>query len=158
MKTCFLFLLLFVYTPLFAQLNCKTIKQKDGSTQKKCFHRNGQISIIETWDTDRKDGSLKIFNNQGKELCAYNLRHYGGHASALLDWFPNGQVKSVSYSDAPDGGIQYYHSTRQFDEVGNQTSFTEDSYDNKLRVPMPATADTVKPRKPLVEINQVLEK
>lgn len=158
MKTTFLLLFILVQTSVFAQFNCRMTKQSDGSEVKKCYHQNGQISIIETWDTGKKDGNLKVFNNQGKEVCSYNLRHYGGHASALLAWYPNGQVKSVSYSDAPDGGIQYYHSTRQFDEVGNQTSFTEDSYDNKLRIQIPSEWDTVKPRKPLVEISQVLEK
>lgn len=158
MKTTFLLLFILFQTPLFAQLNCKNVKQTDGSEVKKCFHKNGKISTMETWDRDKRNGSLKVFNNQGKELCFYNLRHYGGHASALLTWFPNGQVKSISYSDAPDGGIQYYHSTRQFDEVGNQTSYTEDSYDDKLKVQMPTTADTVRPRRPLVEVNRVLEK
>lgn len=153
MKTVFLFLLLLIQTPLlFAQLNCKTIKYKDGSAVKKCFHKNGKVSTVETWEKDKRDGNLKGFNNQGKELFSYNLRNYGGHASAQLTWFPNGQVKSVYYSDAPDGGIQYYHSTTQFDEVGNQTVFTEDSHDDKPTIP-----DTVKPGRPLVEINQVLE-
>lgn len=151
-------MLLFIQTPLFGQFNCKTVKLTDGSEVKKCFHQNGKISIIETWDKDKRSGSLKVFNNQGKEVCSYNLRHFGGHASALLSWFPNGQVKSIAYSDAPDGGIQYYHSTRQFDEVGNETSFTEDSYDDKLKIPPVTVRDTAKPRKPLVEINRVLEK
>ena len=158
MKTTFLLLFILIQTPLFAQLNCKTIKESDGSEVKKCFHRNGKISSVETWDKDKRSGSLKVFNNQGKEVCSYNLRHFGGHASALLSWYPNGQVKSISYSDAPDGGIQYYHSTRQFDEAGNQTSFTEDSYEDKLKIPPVTVRDTTKPRKPLVEVNRVLEK
>lgn len=158
MKTTFLLLFILIQTPLFAQLNCKTIVEYDGSEVKKCFHQNGQVSIIETWDKDKRSGILKVFNNQGKEVCSYNLRHFGGHASALLSWFANGQVKSIAYSDAPDGGIQYYHSTRQFDEVGNETSFTEDSYEDKLKISPVTVRDTVKPRKPLVEINRVLDK
>lgn len=158
MKTSFLLFFLFIQISLFGQFNCKTVKLTDGSEVKKCFHQNGKIAVIETWDTDKRDGSLRVFNNQGKEVCSYHLRHYGGHASALLSWFPNGQVKSISYSDAPDGGIQYYHSTRQFDEVGNETSFTEDSYDDKLKIPPVTVRDTAKPRRPLVEINRVLEK
>lgn len=158
MKTSFLILLIVMQTPLFAQLKCRTVTEPDGSEVKKCFHQNGKVSITESWDKDKRSGSLKVFNNQGKEVCSYNLRHFGGHASASLSWFPNGQVKSVAYSDAPDGGIQYYHSTRQFDEVGNETSFTEDSYDDKLRIPPVTVRDTVKPRRPLVEINRVLEK
>ena len=89
-------------------------------------------------------------------MFSLDLRHDGGHASAQLSWYASGQVKSVSYTDAPDGGIQYYHSTWLFDEKGNQTSFTEDSYDDnsKLKVPV---CDTTKPLKPLVEINEVLD-
>lgn len=158
MKTFLFVLLLFQVPVLCAQLNCKTVKQADGAEVKQCYHRNGKISIIETWDKDRRSGSLKGFNNKGDEVFFYNLRRIGGHASALLSWYPNGQVKSVNYSDAPDAGIQYYHSTRLFDEAGNQTSFTEDSYDDKPTVPEPVLKDTVRPRKPLVEINRVLEK
>lgn len=160
MKTALFLLLIIIQTPLFAQFNCKTTKQKDGSEVKKCFHKNGKVSTLETWEKDKRHGNLKGFNNQGKELFSLALRHYGGHASAQLTWYPNGQVKSVSYSDAPDGGIQYYHSTRQFDEAGNQTSFTEDSYDDKLKLDIREVPvrDTAKPRKPLVEINRVLEK
>jgi hypothetical protein len=163
MKTIFLLLFLLVQSPaLFAQLNCKTAKQSDGSTVKKCFHKNGKASTIETWDKDKRHGTLKGFNKLGKELFSHSLRNYGGHASAQLTYFPNGQVKSIYYSDAPDGGIQYYNSTTQFDEGGNQTSFDERRHDDDLHLRIPAPSapiirDTVKPRKPVVEINQVLD-
>ena len=136
------------------------MKQRDGSVVSKCFHKNGKVSTIETWDKDKRNGNLKGFNNQGKELFSLALRHYGGHASALMTWYPNGQIKSVAYTDSPDGGIQYYHSTRQFDEKGNETSFSEDSYVDSPKPPLQKRIirDTIKPRKPLVEINQVLEK
>lgn len=144
MKTAFLFLLLHIQTPLlFAQVNCKIVKQRDGSTLKKCFHKNGKISTLETWDKDKRHGNLKGFNNKGKEIFSYNLRHYGGYASAQVTYFSNGQVKSIYYSDAPDGGIQYYHSTSQFDKAGNQVSFEEDSHEDKLNLKTP-TRDTVK--------------
>ncbi len=163
MKTVFLLLFILVQTPLlFAQLNCKTMKQSDGSVVKKCFHKNGKVSTIETWDKDKRSGNLKGFNSKGKELFSHSLRHYGGHASVQLTWFKNGQVKSIYYSDAPDGGIQYYNSTTEFDETGNQVSFDERRHDDDLHLRIPAPAapiirDTAKPRKPLVEINQVLE-
>ncbi len=156
MKTALFLILLLVQTPLFAQLKCKKVKQPDGSVVSKCIHKNGKVSTIETWNKDKRHGNLKGFNNKGQELFSLPLRYYGGHASALLSWHANGQVKSVSYSDAPDGGIQYYHSTWLFDEKGNQTSFSEDSYDDKLKLEVPVR-DTAKPRKPLVEINEVLE-
>lgn len=164
MKTIFLLLLIFSQSPaLFAQLNCKTTRQKDGSTVKKCFHKNGKVSTIETWNKDKRLGTLKGFNKSGKELFSHNLRQSGGHASAQMTYFPNGQVKSIYYSDSPDGGIQYYNSTTQFDAVGNQIAFDERSHDDDLHLRIPAPSapimpDTVKPRKPLVEINQVLDK
>jgi hypothetical protein len=156
MKAIYFLLFLLVQTPaLFAQLDCKTVAQSDGSTVKKCYHKNGTISTIETWDKDKRFGNLKSFNNQGKELFSRGLRTIGGHASAQVTYFPNGQVKSIYYSDAPDGGIQYYNSTTQFDEVGNQLSFDEDKYPYELEILVPVR-DTAKPRRPVVEINQVL--
>lgn len=163
MKTIFLLLFIFVQSPtLFAQLSCKTVKQSNGSTMKKCFHKNGKVSTIETWDKDKRRGTLKGFNKLGKELFSHDLRQSGGYASAQMTYFPNGQVKSIYYSDAPDGGIQYYNSTTQFDESGNQISFDESSNvdDLHLKIPAPrryAIPDTTKPKKPLVEINQVLD-
>jgi len=161
MKTALFLILILIQTPLFAQLKCKKVKQTDGTVVSKCFHKNGKVSTIETWDKDKRHGNLKGFNNKGQEIFSLALRHYGGHASALLSWYANGQVKSVSYTDSPDGGIQYYHSTSLFDEKGNQTSFTEDSYDDnpKSELEKLIIRDTTpKQRKPLVEINQVLEK
>jgi len=163
MKTIFLLLLLLFQSPaLFGQLNCKTTRQKDGSTVKKCFHKNGKVSTIESWDKDKRRGTLKGFNKSGKELFSHNLRQSGGHASAQMTYFPNGQVKSIYYSDAPDGGIQYYNSTTQFDAAGNQIAFNERSHDDDLHLRIPAPSppivrDTTKRRKPVVEINQVLE-
>lgn len=158
MKAIYLLLFLLVQTPaLFAQLHCKTTNQSDGSTIKQCFHKNGTISTIETWDKDKRFGNLKIFNNQGKELFSRGLRTIGGNASAELTYFPNGQVERIYYSDAPDGGIQYYNATTQFDEVGNQLSFDENKYPYELEILVPVR-DTAKPRRPVVEINRVLEK
>lgn len=152
--------ILFILTQsqiLFAQLNCKTVNQSDGSTLKQCFHKNGTISTIEIWDKDKRFGDLKGFNNQGKELFSHGLRTIGGNASAELTYFPNGQVEKIYFSDAPDGGIQYYNSTTQFDAVGNQLSFDENKYPFELEIVAPVR-DTAKPRRPVVEINQVLEK
>nr|WP_294860026.1 hypothetical protein [uncultured Fluviicola sp.] len=145
-------LFIFFQTPsIFAQLDCKTAKRADNSTVKKCFHKKGTISTIETWDKDKRDGTLKGFDRSGKELFSHNLRNFGGHASAQMTYFPNGQVKSIYYSDAPDGGIQYYHSTTQFDEAGNQISFDESSNLDKvhLRTPAPLKStirDTTQPK------------
>lgn len=158
MKAIYCLLFLLIQNPaLFAQLDCKTVAQSDGSTVKKCFHKNGTISTIETWDKYKRFGNLKVFNNQAKELFSCGLRTIGGNASAELIYFPNGQVEKIYYGDAPDGGIQYYNSTTQFDESGNQLSFDENKYPYELEILVPVR-DTAKPRKPVVEINQVLGK
>lgn len=158
MKTAIFILLILTHSQmLFAQLNCKATHQSDGSTLKQSFHKNGKVSTIETWDKDKRFGNLKIFNNQGKELFSRGLRTIGGNASAELTYFPNGQVEKIYFSDAPDGGIQYYYSTTQFDALGNQLSFDENKYPYELEILVPIR-DTAKPRRPVVEINQVLEK
>ena len=71
-----IFSLILIQSPLFAQLNCREIKQSDGSSVTKCLHQNGKISTLESWDKDKRFGNLKGFNNQGKELFSYGLRVY----------------------------------------------------------------------------------
>lgn len=152
----FAFLILFQSFLTSAQLKCKTTNQTDGSTIKQCFHQNGKVSTLENWDKDKRFGTIKGYNNQGKELFSHSLRSIGGHASVSLTYFPNGQVEKVSFSDAPDGGIQFYNSTTRFDDKGNQTEFSETKYPHQLELEVPLP-DTVKRRKPLVEINRVLD-
>lgn len=157
MKTLVAFLILLQPFLASAQLKCKTTNQSDGSTIKQCFHQNGQVSTLESWDKDKRFGSIKGYTNQGKELFSHSLRSVGGHASVSLTYFPNGQLEKVDFSDAPDGGIQFYNSTTRFDEKGNQTAFSETKYPHQpeFEIQIP---DSVKRRKPLVEINRVLEK
>ncbi|MNU74591.1 hypothetical protein D3C71_640970 [compost metagenome] len=150
------FLILFQSLFASAQLKCKTTNQPEGSTIKQCFHQNGKISTLESWDKDKRFGTIKGYNNQGKELFSHDLRSIGGHASVSMTYFPNGQLEKVYFSDAPDGGIQFYNSTTRFDEKGNQTEFTETKYPQQLELER-LIPDTVKRRKPLVEINQVLD-
>lgn len=121
-------------TSCFGQLNCKTSHNDKNESVKKCFHSNGKVSTEETWDLDKRFGSMRAFNNQGVELFFHNLRSVGGHASAQLEYYSNGQLSKVHYSDAPDGGIQFYNSTTKFDESGNQTEFYETKYPNELEV------------------------
>jgi uncharacterized protein YxeA len=94
----------------FAQLNCKTTTDTANSTVKKCLHANKKVSTEEIWDEAKRFGTLKLFNNQGAELAVYHLREVGGHASAHLTYHSNGQVAKVEFSDAPDGGIQFFES------------------------------------------------
>lgn len=112
----------------FAQLNCKTTTNESQEIITTCFHANKTISTLEIWDKDKRSGSVKGFDNQGKQLYHYYLRRFGGHASAAISYYLNGQVSRVNYSSAPDGGIQFYKSTIQFDELGKQTGFSEQKY------------------------------
>lgn len=156
MKTVSTLLLILYGSLALAQLNCKTTNQPDGSVVKQCFHRNGKVSTVETWDKNKRLGSIKAYNSKGTELFSHGLRSVGGHASVSMTYFGNGQVEKVDFSDAPDGGIQFYNSSTRFDEQGNQVEFSETKYPFELEGIPGKTTDTVKPRKPLVEINRVL--
>ena len=130
------FLFLFVCSLLFqsglAQLNCKTTIDAANGSVKTCLHTNKKVSTEEIWDEAKRFGTLKLFNNQGVELAVYHLREVGGHASAHLTYHSNGQVAKVEFSDAPDGGIQFFESTRKFDENGKQLDYNEIKYPYEL--------------------------
>lgn len=117
-----------------AQLSCKTKVLGDGSSEKTCLHKNGKVSTKETWDKDQRFGTIVVYSNSGVELFNRSLRKVGGHASAYIEYFTNGQVSKIDFSDAPDGGIQFYNSTTKFDEAGNQTDFYETKYPFELEV------------------------
>ena len=128
-----------------AQLSCKTKTGTDGGTVKTCLHKNGKISTSESWNKDKRSGNIVAYNNKGAELFNHSLHHFGGHASVTIDYYSNGQVSKVYYSDAPDGGIQYYNSTTTFDETGNQTGFYETKYPDDLKwkvIEEPVKTDT----------------
>jgi hypothetical protein len=129
-----IFCFLCSFFQLNAQLNCKTKPASDGSTVKTCLHKNGKPSTTESWDKDQRFGKITGYNSVGTEIFSYGLRKIGGHASASVEYFPNGQVSKVYYSDAPDGGIQFYNSTRKFDETGIQTEFYETKYPDELEI------------------------
>lgn len=132
-------------TVAFGQLNCKEKVTADKGSEKKCLHKNGKVSTLETWDQAKRWGQLKGYNSQGVELFSHSLRSFGGHAYAQIDYYPNGQVSKIYFSDAPDGGIQYYNSTTTFDENGAQTGFYETKYPNELELIKPYVEE-VKPQ------------
>lgn len=120
--------LLFISLSTFSQLKCKKTTNQKLEMITTCYHKNDSVSTVEIWDKDNRSGSVKAFDNQGKQLCHYYLRSFGGHASATIGYYPNGQVSRVDYSSAPDGGIQFYKSTIKFDEFGTKTDFSEMKY------------------------------
>lgn len=123
---------LFAGSHLFAQIGCTSKLDSEKRSVKTCLHANKKVSIVETWDSDGRFGSLVVFNNRGEEIANYVLRSIGGHASAHLEYYANGQVSRIEFSDAPDGGIQFYESTRKFDEEGKQIDFFETNYPHQL--------------------------
>jgi hypothetical protein len=138
---------------VFAQIGCTSKLDSEKRSVKTCLHANKQVSIVETWEADGRFGSLVIFNNRGEEIANYGLRSIGGHASAHLEYYANGQVSKIEFSDAPDGGIQFYNSTRKFDEQGKQIDYNETRYPHKLEttliqyVPQEEVTPTESPKK-----------
>lgn len=122
--------LTFLQLNINAQLKCKTLIDKNKNTVKKCFHKNGCIATLESWDSIHREGSFKVFNNKKTEIAFYYLRRFGGHASVYVQYYKNGQVSKIEYSSAPDGGIQFYRTITTFDEQGNKTSFADYSQPN----------------------------
>lgn len=149
MKKCVIivFIGLLVQLHGYAQLNCKTFKNVQGGSDKKCFHKNGKLSTLETWDMEKRSGFIKAYDANGKELFNYDLRTFAGHSSVTLTYFQNGQVKKAEYSSAPDGGIQYYRKIHEFDENGKQINFMDlsrpDGHDH-LQLFLPDSAQVKK--------------
>ncbi len=125
----------------FSQLNCKTTTNDKNELIKTCYHANKVISTIETWDKKNKFGNIKGFNPQNQEIFSFSLRRFGGHAAVKISYFDNGQVSRVDYSDAPDGGIQFYNASFQFDEQGKQIDFSETKYPFELQTSIPPLTD-----------------
>lgn len=124
MKYWLLYIILMGLLPkTIAQLNCIVSNKENGDWIKTCYHKSGEPSTIETWDKDKRWGSMSGFNSQGKQLFKYDLRSFAGHSSIYLQYYPNGQVKRAEYSSAPDGGIQFWRIVHGFDESGNQTEY-----------------------------------
>ena len=108
-------------------MNCKNGKNSEGGKTISCFHKNGKISTLESWDKENRSGDIYGYNNLGAEIFHYDLRNFAGHASVEINYYPNGQVNNLYYSSAPDGGIQFYRYRHKFDEQGKQTEYSNES-------------------------------
>jgi|GEM_PF-2040566 len=143
-------LLLFLFSVnyvLFSQYNCKIDTSLPGEEIKFCYHKNNKISTKEIWNKDKKSGLSIGYNSMGEQLYEFHLRSFGGHASAQLTYYANGQVSKVDFSSAPDGGIQWYKEMIRFDELGAQMERRIDQYPYELTVPI--FTDTLKLVKPI---------
>jgi hypothetical protein len=128
-----------------AQLNCITRNDENRNKITTCFHKNGKISTVTTWDANHREGSIYGLNASGQKIFEYDLRTFAGHASVYLSYYANGQVKKAEYSSAPDGGIQFWQIIREFDENGNQTSYIDLSEPDGHPVLIAPTDSSIKP-------------
>lgn len=150
MKNLLLLLFLFYLNiTLFSQYNCKKSVGLKGEEIKSCYHKNKKISTQEIWDNGKKEGKSIGYDSAGKQLYEFYLRTFGGHASAHLSYYVNGQVSKVQFSSAPDGGIQRYNEMIRFDEKGLQLERRIEQYPHELMVPN--FTDTGKFVKPIIE-------
>lgn len=119
------------------------------------YFTTGQLSTMEWMDKDERWGKSRAFDRHGAVLTEHQTRIFAGHASVHFSYHPNGAVSQVEYSDAPDGGIQWYRSTTTFDENGNKTGFIEQGHDDHGPITRPDRY--VQPRHRLEPINEPTE-
>ena len=110
-----------VFASSYSQLGCQSKKVNDKQV-KICYHSNNKLSTIETWDLQKRSGSIQAFENTGKLLFEYGLRTFAGHASVDIKYHPNGQVSKAEYRSAPDGGIQFWHIITEYSMDGKETN------------------------------------
>jgi hypothetical protein len=135
---------------------CTEVKNANNESVKTCFHANGKISTLETWDKDKYWGRFQAFTNQGKEIINYQLRRVAGHASVYPSYYPNGQINKLEYSSAPDGGIQSYRYIHHFNEIGEQTDYRDYSMPNGYPTLITTLPDTV--NRKLIKKDEVIVK
>lgn len=123
-------------------------------------YKTGELASRETifnlnnpYNPNQKEEKVEVFNKKGELVYHGNRRNYAGHSSVYLTYHENGGVKTIKYSSAPDGGIQWYRSNYVLDEEGGIISKTEDSHDNRPTMIIEPT--TKFPQRP--EIKQVKE-
>jgi hypothetical protein len=94
--------------------------------------KDGTVSTLEWRDRDDRFGRSMAYDPMGKEIFSAPTRRVGGHASAHFSYHPNGGIRQVEVSDAPDAGIQWYRSTSTYDEAGNRTGFREQRHEDLI--------------------------
>jgi hypothetical protein len=82
-----------------------------------------------------------------------------------LTYYPNGQVKDVRYSSAPDGGIQRYSKDCVYDAQGLVLQCSEEKYPYELFIepvqepqltPVPKPAETIECAAPALSVYEVV--
>lgn len=110
------------------------------------YFTDGKVSTKEWTDKDDRWGHSWAYDRAGRVIVDHGTRKVGGHASVWFTYYPSGAVSQAEFSDAPDGGIQWYRSTTTFNEQGERTGFTEQGHDNEG--PLPRLGVTVRPVPP----------
>lgn len=128
-----IYLLILISNPFIisAQNKCLDESTKDKHL-KKCFHLNGKVSSLIEWDKEHRWGKLIVYKSDGTIIQDWELRKIHGIAKADVEYHANGQVSKVTYSSAPDGGIQRFERTYHFNVEGVLTSTDKNDYPPKL--------------------------
>jgi hypothetical protein len=131
-----LLLLPLLLCPLLAkaQIGRKELRTDTGTVVLH-FFRSGGVSTKEWTDKDERWGRSWAYKLDGTVLEEHQTRRFAGHASVQYRYHANGAVSRVEYSDAPDGGIQWYQSTTTYDEAGTCTGFAEQGQDDHGPIP-----------------------
>lgn len=86
------------------------------------------VSTKKCFDQDNRFGITQALNQNGDVIFEKHLRNVAGNASANYSFYENGAVEKVYFSDAPDGGIQFYNETIFFNKEGKETSKNVEKY------------------------------
>lgn len=117
--------LLLACLPIFAQ---KT--KGDTLILHREFHKNGKLSAYSYVLKSREMGKARAWNAQGQLIFECETSRIHGHHSAYFEHYPNGAVRKIEESQAPDAGIQWYRAFYTFDEQGNKTGESHQSHDD----------------------------
>lgn len=98
------------------------------------YFPNGKVSTFTYIDEDRY-GKALAYNLKGEVIYENGTRRVHGSASVRFTHHENGMVKTARYSSHPDGGIQWYRSTTEFNEKGEKIKEYHDNYEGPGRHP-----------------------
>ncbi len=115
-----------------------------------CTYRkftNGKISVKECMDEKGMRGKTIAYNMKGEVIGEWSISRMHMLSSVYFTFHANGGVYKAHYSSHPDAGIQWYKSTTEFNDKGEQISFMEHSHDDHLKIfaPKPSYPNPPKP-------------
>lgn len=114
--------------------HCRLWGQQKNATERH-YYKTGQLSTIVSYDKDNRWGKAIAYNKAGKQIYEWELRRIAGHASVHFSYNSEGGVEKAEWSSAPDGGIQWYHTTTYFNPDGTINHEVKDNWDDRVTVP-----------------------